>query len=475
MVAARWGIRLIGIVSTVILARLLVPADFGLVAMTMIVVGLAEVLFAYGTDTALIQNPLAGKEHFDTAWTIGIIQGILVTAVLLSAAPFAAAYFGDLRVADLLPVLSLSVVITSLNNIGVVAFRKELAFQKEFQFLVVSKLLTFTATISMAFVLHNYWALVIGQIVGAALGCIQSYLIHPYRPKLSLKVVREIWSFSQWMLLVNIFTYMLGKVDEIVVGGHTNGSTMGIYSVGSEIAEMPSTELAFPLARALLPGYALLKSDPARLKAAYLNVLGLVGTVAVATSLGLGAVAKHLVPILLGEKWLEAVPLIQWLATFGMLRAIYGGAGNLLVVQGQMRLMALLALAQLIAMFAAIAAGFSLAGVVGVAIAKVVASVGYFCVLFYTLTNVFPITLRDIAESLWRPALAGAAMVSGLQAIASFETTGHALNLVISIVAGALIYSTTLGCLWLAAGRPAGAESFLFNLIVRKKSRDANG
>src|SRR5262245_7542649 len=86
MVAARWGVRLIGMASTMILARLLVPADFGLVAMASIVTGLVAVLFDYGVSTALIQNPRAGKDHFDTAWTIGIIQGGLVAAILLLVA-----------------------------------------------------------------------------------------------------------------------------------------------------------------------------------------------------------------------------------------------------------------------------------------------------------------------------------------------------------------------------------------------------
>ena len=95
VVAMRWTDRLIGLVSTLVLARLLVPADFGIVAMASIVVGLIDTLLALGVSSALIQNRNAGREEFDTAWTLGIIQGSMVAGIIWIAAPYAAASFHD--------------------------------------------------------------------------------------------------------------------------------------------------------------------------------------------------------------------------------------------------------------------------------------------------------------------------------------------------------------------------------------------
>src|SRR5688572_12363322 len=93
MVAMRWSIRCIGLLSTVLLARILLPQDFGLVAMAGILVGLLDVLSSFGVDMALIQNPRATRRHFDTAWTIQVIQGTAVALILVALAPFAAWYF----------------------------------------------------------------------------------------------------------------------------------------------------------------------------------------------------------------------------------------------------------------------------------------------------------------------------------------------------------------------------------------------
>ncbi len=466
MVAARWGIRLIGMVSTIILARLLSPADFGLVAMAMIVVGLTEVLFAYGIDTALIQNPRAGKDHFDTAWTVGIVQGALVCSLLLLIAPLAAGYFKEPRVAEVLQVLCLAIVIRSFGNVGVVAFRKELRFGKEFQYMIVGKLLGFVATVSLALALRNFWALVIGQVVGAILGCLQSYLMHPYRPSLSLRAARDIWSFSQWMLLVNISTYALGRVDEIVVGGQGNGTSMGLYSVASELAELPSTELVYPLARALLPGYALLKDDPGRLKQAFLNVLGFVSTITVPAALGVAMLAPHLVPVLLGRKWVDSIPLIQYLAVFGMVRALNGGAGNLLVVLGKTRLLATLTMLQLVVLVGASLVGVRVAGITGVAIAKVPAGIAFSIILFYAVTRVSSITRRDIGERIFRPLVATLAMTLVLEWYAAVAPSNHYWALAVSVVLGAGAYGVSLYALWHICGRPNGAESFLLDVAA---------
>ena len=473
MVAARWGGRLIGMVSTIILARLLVPEDFGLVAMAMIVVGLVEVLFAYGVDTALIQNPRAGKDHFDTAWTIRIIQGGLVTGLLFLVAPLASAYFKEPRVADVLRVLCVAIVVNSVSNVGVIQFRKDLNFSKEFQFAMIGRVINFVATIGMAFALRNFWALVLGQLIGSVLGCIQSYVMHPYRPRLSVKAAREIWSFSQWMLLVNISNYALGKVDEIVVGGQGNGTIMGIYSVSSEVAELPTTELAFPLARALLPGYALLKDDPGRLNQAFLNVLGFVSTVTVPAALGLAMLAEHLVPILLGNKWIDTIPLIQCLAIFGAIRTIYGGAGNLLVVLGRTKLLAALTWFQVALTIGATLAGIHAFGLIGVALAKLAVVPVFFLVLFYTVVRVSSITRREIGARIWRPSVAGLAMVVTLECFARVAPSNPLSAIAVSTVIGALVYSAAILLLWQSSGRPAGTESFLLDVAAQRLKRGA--
>ena len=128
MVAMRWSIRGIGIVSVVILARLLAPDDFGILAMAMIVVGFFGILTETYMDLALIRDAGATRSHYDTAWTLGVLQGMGVAAVVILIASPASSYFNDSRVELVIQVLALGIFIQGFENIGVVAFRKELDF-----------------------------------------------------------------------------------------------------------------------------------------------------------------------------------------------------------------------------------------------------------------------------------------------------------------------------------------------------------
>ena len=158
MLAMRWGIRGIGLISTVILARLLTPEDFGIVAMAMIVVGFIELFGAMGVDLALIRNPTATRAHYDSAWTLEIFQGAALAMAVILVAPFASAYFDEPRLSPVMQVLALRALVGGFENVGVVAFRKDFDFAKDFQFGVYKKLLSFALTVIFAFVLRNYWA-----------------------------------------------------------------------------------------------------------------------------------------------------------------------------------------------------------------------------------------------------------------------------------------------------------------------------
>jgi O-antigen/teichoic acid export membrane protein len=227
MIAARWAMRLIGLVSTMILARLLAPEDFGLIALALLAYGLLETLSYAGVDLALMRQGNDSREHYDTAWTIQVLQGVFIAVCLAVAAPFVAAYFDEPRAKAVIWWIALRAPIESLQNIGVVAFRKELDFAKEFRFTLISKLLGFVAVVGAALLLRNYWALVVGSIFAAVLNVWLSYRMHPYRPRWSLARFGEIWSFSQWLVISRVGSYLNRKCDEFVVGGHAGTAAMG--------------------------------------------------------------------------------------------------------------------------------------------------------------------------------------------------------------------------------------------------------
>src|SRR5687767_2748072 len=192
--------RSLGLISTLILARLLGPADFGVVAMAISFIAMAELLTAFSFDIAIIQNQSATKEHYNSAWTCNVLLNLCVTTLMLALAIPIAAFYRHPEVAWVVCALAFGPFLAGLENIGVVAFRKELDFRREFRFQVSRKLIAFMVVVPLAFILRSYWALVVGMLVSKAGGTVISYLMHPFRPRFTLSKVRELFRFSRWML-----------------------------------------------------------------------------------------------------------------------------------------------------------------------------------------------------------------------------------------------------------------------------------
>jgi len=460
MIAMRWATRALGLVSTIVVARLLTPADFGIVAMAMVVIGFLEVLTHTGVDLALIRDAQATREHYDSAWTMEILQAAVLAAVLFAAAPATARYFGDPRVLEVMQVLSLRALIGGFENIGVVAFRRELAFVREFWFGVVKKFATVALTIGVAIALRSYWALVIGIVGGRLLDVIISYVMHPYRPRLSLARLREIWNFSRWLLLARIANVLNRKLDEFVVGGQAGTIAMGNYFVASDVATAPSEEVVAPMTRGIFPVYSRQLDDRKRLAESFMTVLATTTYLCVALGFGVSAVAPELVPSILGDQWLSAVPLMQWLGLCGVAIGLGLTVDPLLLAIGRASLTARFKWLQLAVLAPALVAGGKLGGVVGIAAAKTVVTATMLPLFLYWAARSEAISMRRILLAILPPVLAGVVMYAAVRGVAAWLTAmADLLLLVVEVGVGAVVFIGTSALVWWLRGRPAGPES----------------
>ena len=240
MVAWRLADRTLGLASTVVLARLLVPADFGLVAMATSVIALLELLTAFSFDTALIQNQRTERRHYDTAWTLGVVFGLFNGLVLVGFAIPASRFYAEPRLEAVLYCLAFTSLIGGLANIGTVAFRKDLQLGKEFQFQMTRRVIMVIVTVVLAILFRSYWALVIGTLVSSALGTVISYAMHPYRPRFSLAGWNDLIHFSKWLLLVNFLNFVQNRSVNFIVGKVSGAPSLGLYSIAYEISTLPS-------------------------------------------------------------------------------------------------------------------------------------------------------------------------------------------------------------------------------------------
>jgi O-antigen/teichoic acid export membrane protein len=462
VVGLRWTDRLIGLVSTVILARLLAPDDIGIIAMASLVISLIDVLLDMGVNVALIQNKHASRDDYDAAWTLRLIQSLAATVIIFIAAYPAAEYFHDARVTPVVQVLALSILLLGLENIGIVSFQKKMEFGQEFRFFFGKRAGGFLVTILAAWYLHSYWALVIGTLASRVIGVALSYIMHPMRPRLSLVRMRSMLSFSSWNLVRGIGGYLSENLHRWLVGRRENTSIMGSYTYASDIAAMPSTELLAPMNRVLFPMFVAVKDDAQKLKQMVLLAIGVQTLVGIPAGVGLALVAPELVLTMLGAQWMSAVPFVQILGCINVISAISASGGYVLLALGRAKITAFHSWGQVIVFVLLSMLLIPAGGAMAIAeIRLIVAALGLL-IFIYLIKREHPSwRFLEFLACIWRPMLASAAMALVLLAVPATPSLPVMAQLLLKSALGALIYSLALTALWLFSGRKDGAEAYL--------------
>lgn len=467
-VLMRWSIRGVGLLSTVILARLLTPEDFGVAAMGLLVIGLLYTFSEFGTSMHLIRVRDLDRAHCDTAWTITLLQHVVIAALIFALAPLAASYFSEPRVVPVMQVLAVGSVIGGFSSVSVPLIRREMKFDLDFRFSVYKKLTKFTATVGLAFILRDYWALVYGHVIGTAISVLLSYTIHPYRPRFSLERAGEYMRFAMSILPMRAANQLREMSPKLIVGSLGSSGIMGGFTVSYGLATLFTQEIVQPMGRGLFPNYTRLASDNEKLSNIYRKVLGTVALLALPIGAGVSAVAEDLVAVLLGDQWDIAVPLVKYLAIGGALFAVSHTMFNqILVAVGRERAAAVLAWVRLGVTVPILLAGLWYDGAVGVAMATIVAPLVYLPLTYLETRKAVHLPVRALIGLLWRPVTAAAVMYVVIRMMHPEALDWAALRLVSDIAVGAGTFAATIVAMWLLAGRPDGAESACLDLVKK--------
>jgi O-antigen/teichoic acid export membrane protein len=463
MVALKFAMRSVSMVSTIILARLLLPTDFGLVAMAMALFAVVELIGAFNFHIALIQNQNAPRSHYDTVWTMEVLLGVFIGALLVALAGSAAEFYAEPRLQFVIYFVAIGAVITGAKNIGVVAFQKDLEFHREFVFLLSQKLAGFVVAIPLAFYWRNYWALIAGFLASRVVGLIASYVMHSFRPRLSLRAWQELFHFSKWLLLNNTLYVIRHRVADFAIGKMSGARQLGIFSLSYEIATLATTEIAAPINRAVLPGFARMSASLAILRDGYFSSIGIIALIGIPAALGISATADNLIPVLLGPKWLSAVPVVQLLGIAGSVSILAFSIDSVCIAVGKPQLLTLangIYVAILLPLIFILTPQF---GSIGAAWAFVIAAIVGLPLQLLIVLRVLESGFGNFLAVIWRPALAAAVMYQLVTFISIWfgdaaDLAAHVVQLGVSIIAGAGCYIVVVLVLWQLSGRSGGAE-----------------
>ncbi|KQP05228.1 hypothetical protein ASF45_11960 [Pseudorhodoferax sp. Leaf265] len=466
-----------GLISLGICARILTPADYGLVNMAMVVVGFSQVLVEFGMDSALIRSRDATTGHYDTAWSIKVLQTVLISLIIFSTAPFAAQAYDDSRVMPIMFAVGAAGLVGGMQNIYVVNFRKELDFRRDFLFSFVPRLVSFVVSISAVLALRSYWGLVLGICSAEVARSLLSYRLIAQRPRWSLQHWRELTGFSLWYFLDGLAQYAVNHLDRAYIGKAGGSEQVGIYAVGREVATLPSTELVLPIGRALMPTLASLNNQRDRQIAAIQKAIAGVSLIAVPLAVGFALVATEIVRILFGDKWMDATPIVAIFSLTAMTSGFRYTAQQTLVVLGYVRVNAALSWAYAITVLALIVPAFSWNGVLGVA--------WLYCAWTFVSTAAFGFYMvrlkvlqgSEVWFALLRVVCSATIMFVAVSAAAKYVDASAIVVLVLKVVLSALVYGVSVYSLWVLAGRPDSSERIILGHAAaawKKISRFAN-
>jgi O-antigen/teichoic acid export membrane protein len=470
MVSMRLVMRGAGLINMAVLARLLVPEDFGLIAMASLFIGLIETFSEFNFDVALFRDQKAERAQYDTAWTLSIIRGLAAAMILVAIAGPAAAAFDEPRLETIIIVLAASTLLLGFQNIGVVDFRKTLNFRKDFVFLASEKLVAVVVSIALAFLFRNYWALVGGIVVSKIWRLGASYGMHPYRPRLSLAEWRELFAFTKWLLLQNMLFFLKTRIDRIVIGKVLGATTLGLYTIAFDFANLVTSELMAPIRRALLPGFARLAAERERTRAMFLEVFGLTLWLGAPIAIGIGLLALPLVRVLLGEGWLEAVPLIQVLIISGFITLLSSCSHPIFLALNRPELPTVLSALSLVLLFPGLLVGTSHHGVLGAAVAVMVAQISVAIADSLVMMRLLQLGPAAIGAVAWRSIAASSLMAAAVHALMriwpyhGFWLADLGL-LVTAAVLGGLVYLSASLLLWTLFADGRGPERHLVHQI----------
>lgn len=397
--------RLLQLAKLIILARLLNPSDFGLMGIALLTIATLETFSQTGFQAALIQKKENTKPYLDTAWTVLILRGFILFAILYLIAPYIAIFFKVQEAKLIIQIIGVSVLFKALTNIGVIYFRKELEFNKEFLYQFSATLADFFVAVPIALIFRNVWALVFGLLASNLVRLIMSYLIHPYRPRFSLNLekAKELFGFGKWVFGSSILIFLITQGDDAFVGKFLGITMLGFYQLAYRISNMPATEITHVISQVSFPVYSKLQDNIAKLKEAYLKILQVTTFLSFPIAGLIFVLASDFTRIFLGEKWMLMVPAMQMLALWGLIRSVGATTGPVFYGTGRPKIATKLQFVQLILLIIFIYPLTVRWGILGTSLSVVFASLIPNLMASYETIKITRCGISTFARLIWVP------------------------------------------------------------------------
>ncbi len=451
---ARWtaasqaGKQIIQFIVSVVLARLLAPEDFGLMAMALVVISFIDIFRDLGTTASIVQRKELSAELLSSLFFLNVIFGLLTGGIVMLAAPVVAWLYNNAALAPILRVLGLTFVISSFGLAKKALLQRNMFFDGLAQVELLAAVVNGGVAIVLAGLGWKVWALVAGALVSSIVSTLLFWLAVPWRPlwRFQWSNIKEVFQFSLNLTGAQIFNYFIFNADQLIIGRFLGAASLGLYALAQRILMTPVLFITQVLIRVLFPAFSRIQDDDIQIRQQYLRACGGIAMVSFPLVAVMCILARPLILVVFSAKWSGTIPLIMILAPIGVFQSIATTVGVIYMVKGRTDWL----LWWQIISGALITAGFfgGLAwGVNGVA-------AGYAITLFALAYPAFAIPFRliglkfaDLMSTL-RPYATATLLMAGQVIICrlALEHFGYGINtvLIAGMITGAVAYTAII-------------------------------
>jgi polysaccharide transporter, PST family len=399
------------ILSTIIVARILAPEDYGIIAMVSPVMGFLLLFQNLGLSHAAVQARTLSSEQSTALFWVNMTASAIIASILLLLAPVVSWFYGEPRAAYITAASAANVLVSGSTIQHLALFNRELRFRILSRVDIGASVTTFVATVVAALVLRSYWALWLGSFLGFVLNAVLVWKHSAWRPSLQVSFAgsRNLIRFGASITGFNLLNFLSRNVDNVLIGRVWGTTALGLYDRSYRLMMFPLQNINAPLSRVMLPILSRLRDDEERFRRSYLMALRgilILSTPAIAVA---GATSDRLIPFLLGDQWSNAAPIFLWLSLAALFQPLSNTTGWLYISTGRGRALMRWGAASTSVTIVAFVVGVNW-GPVGVAAAYFISSAAKLPFLFRWCTNGTPVHSRDLYSAL-APSVAVAVVV----------------------------------------------------------------
>ncbi len=406
--------RIMNVASAIILARLLIPSDFGLMAIAMSVITISQSTTQTGFESALIQRKGDADSYLDTAWTIELCKFFLLYLIIFITAPLIALFFNEIRAIAIVRLLGISLIFQGLKNIGVVYLRKHLDFQKQFILDIIPLFVYIVFVITLAFYLVNVWALVWANVAMNITLCILSYAIHPYRPRFQFNYLKakSLFNFGKWIFASSIIVMVKNQGVTMFIGKYLGIQLLGYYNRANAFSTALFAQLNEVVWKVGFPAYSKIQHQDERFRSAFIKTFYLLTFIGFPMVGGLYVLSYDFVHIILTDKWIHIVPLIKILCLKAALGFTNTPASIALQAMGKPSVSTKASFLSMVVLILLIYPMSSLLGIVGSALAILFSVIIISPILWYKIIATLNLTILEFVKPILFSGLVSMLMIA---------------------------------------------------------------